>query len=71
MALTCQLLEAGWRFSVSYIRQDSGSLQDVCVYFVCYLQRDGCNLSVTRGRMAIACQLHEIACRVVCTLSVT
>jgi hypothetical protein len=43
----CQLLEAGWRLSVSCMMHDSGRLQDVCVYFVCYLKRNGGNLSVT------------------------
>ena len=48
MTVICQLHEAGWQLSLSYMRQDSGCLQGVC------------NLSVTWGRIAVICQLHEM-----------
>ena len=39
MTVICQLHEARWRLSVSYMRHDDGYLQRV--YFVCHLGQDG------------------------------
>jgi hypothetical protein len=46
MTVICQLYEAGWRLSVSYMRQVGGCLH-VCVYSVCYMRQHGDYLSVT------------------------
>jgi hypothetical protein len=48
MAVICQLYEAGWQLSVSYMRQDISCLESAC------------NLSATWGRIAVICQLHEM-----------
>ena len=48
MLVICQLHEAGWLFSVRYIRQVFGYLRQIVGY-----------LSVTRGRWTVICQQYE------------
>jgi hypothetical protein len=67
MTVICHLYEAGWRLSLSYMRQDSGYLWTTlgrlvicqlyeagCRLSVSYMWQDGSYLSATLGRIAVA-----------------
>jgi len=81
MAVICQLHKAGWQLSVSYMRQDSSFLQEVCVLSLCletgwwfsvsYMRQVGSCLQ----EVCALCQLLKtdwlLTARNMCTLSVT
>jgi hypothetical protein len=59
LAVICQLREAGWWLSVSYMRQVICQLHEPGWRLsVSYMRQDDGYLSVTWGRMTVICRLH-------------